>query len=161
MSAALVAELRAEVESLRELARGATATALAMTAERDALRGSFSTALASVRQLRADVELATRQRDEERCRADDAEAVVETMRTEHAMLREIIEGRATPPTRESFIALGATGGTVRYRRPDGGHGWFPASDPWWGAVVSLCREGARMWAHAADGRPCAWPTVTP
>jgi hypothetical protein len=92
---------------------------------------------------------------------DDALAEVETMRAEAALMRSIIEGRTTPPTRESFIALGATDGTVRYHRPDGGHGWFPASDPWWGAVVSLCREGARLWAHDADGRPCAWPTVTP
>jgi hypothetical protein len=92
---------------------------------------------------------------------DDARAEVETRNAEAALLREIIEGRTTPPTREAFIALGATDGTVRYHRPDGGHGWFPASDPWWGAVVSLCREGARLWAHDADGRPCAWPTVTP
>ena len=42
MSAALVEELRAEVESLRELARGATATALALTAERDALRAQLA-----------------------------------------------------------------------------------------------------------------------
>ncbi len=91
---------------------------------------------------------------------DDALAIIETLRAEAALLREIIEGRTTP-TRESFIALGATDGTVRYHRPDGGHGWFPAIDPWWGAVVSLCREGARLWAHDADGRPCAWPTVTP
>jgi hypothetical protein len=91
---------------------------------------------------------------------DDARAEVETLRAEAALLRSIIEGRAAP-TRESFIALGATDGTVRYHRPDGGHGWFPASDPWWGAVVSLCREGARLWAHDADGRPCAWPMVTP
>jgi hypothetical protein len=96
----------------------------------------------------------------ERERAD-ALAEVETLRAEAALMREIIEGRTTPPTRESFIALGATDGTVRYHRPDGGHGWFPASDPWWGAVVSLCREGARLWAHDANGRPCAWPTVTP
>lgn len=41
MSAALVEELRAEVESLRELARGATATALALTAERDVLRAQL------------------------------------------------------------------------------------------------------------------------
>jgi hypothetical protein len=92
---------------------------------------------------------------------DDARAEVETLRAEAALMREIIEGRTTPPTREAFIALGATDGTVRYHRPDGGHGWFPAIDPWWGAVVSLCREGARLWAHDADGRPCAWPTVTP
>ncbi len=92
---------------------------------------------------------------------DDARSEVETLRAEAALLREIIEGRTTPPTRESFIALGATDGTVRYHRPDGGHGWFPASDPWWDAVVEICREGARLWAHDADGRPCAWPTVTP
>ena len=42
MSAALVEELRAEVESLRELARGATATALALTAERDVLRAQLA-----------------------------------------------------------------------------------------------------------------------
>jgi len=42
VSAALVEELRAEVESLRELARGATATALALTAERDALRAQLA-----------------------------------------------------------------------------------------------------------------------
>jgi hypothetical protein len=41
VSAALVEELRAEVESLRELARGATATALALTAERDVLRAQL------------------------------------------------------------------------------------------------------------------------
>ena len=41
MNAALVEELRAEVESLRELARGATATALALTAERDVLRAQL------------------------------------------------------------------------------------------------------------------------
>jgi hypothetical protein len=42
VSAALVEELRAEVESLRELARGATATALALTAERDVLRAQLA-----------------------------------------------------------------------------------------------------------------------
>jgi hypothetical protein len=74
-------------------------------------------------------------------------------------LRAIIEGRTTPPTREAFVALGAAGGTVRYHRPDGGHGWFPAASPWFPTTASLCREGARLWAHDAAGRPCAWPVA--
>jgi hypothetical protein len=46
VSAALVEELRAEVESLRELARGATATALAQATELAVLRAQLAPLLA-------------------------------------------------------------------------------------------------------------------
>lgn len=77
---------RAELTADRALA---DRRALALDAVRDALGATehegavdaaervaaqLSTALASVRQLRADVELATTQRDEERTRADNAES---------------------------------------------------------------------------------------
>ncbi len=91
---------------------------------------------------------------------DDARAEVETLRAEAALLRSIIEGRTTP-TREAFDALAAQGGTVHYIVPGHERGWFPAASPWWPRVAELSREGARLWAHDADGRPCAWPTVTP
>jgi hypothetical protein len=91
---------------------------------------------------------------------DDARAEVETLRAEAALMRSIIEGRTTP-AREAFDALGAAGGTVHYIVPGHERGWFPAASPWWPRVAELSREGARLWAHDADGRPCAWPTVTP
>jgi len=64
---------------------------------------------------------------------DDARAEVETLRAEAAALREIAEGRTRPPGQAMLTAM-----------------------------LNAGLRLARRW-HAvdADGRPCAWPTVTP
>jgi hypothetical protein len=64
---------------------------------------------------------------------DDARAEVETLRAEAALLREIAEGRTRPPGQAMLTAM-----------------------------LNAGLRLARRW-HAvdADGRPCAWPTVTP
>ena len=90
---------------------------------RGELVAQLATATASVQQLRADVELATAQRDAEACRADDAEgerdalaATLETRTAEHALamarvreLEAIIAGRTTPPTDDELVAMETVG----------------------------------------------------
>lgn len=73
------------------------------------LAAQLATATASVRQLRADVELATAQRDAETCRADNAEcerddlaATLETRTAEHALAME----QLAAVTAERDVALG-------------------------------------------------------
>ena len=56
-------------------------------AEHASLRAQLATATASVQQLRADVELATAQRDAEACHRDDADAEAERVTRELAVLR--------------------------------------------------------------------------
>lgn len=56
-------------------------------AELASLRAQLATATASVQQLRADVELATAQRDAEACHRDDADAEAERVTRELAVLR--------------------------------------------------------------------------
>jgi hypothetical protein len=216
VSAALVEELRAEVESLRELARGATATALAQATELAVLRAQLPPLLAvhdalvaaaalpgagasgeamvaAVRaqasadaredlarigrlvgcdslvgvEIHAAVEHELLERDAARDAAeraererDDALAEVETMRAENDLLLSVIEGRTTPPTDAESAAHEATGGA-----------WLV----WWGRESYTVHHGpltprrppfrpwsaARTWLPLRDGRPCAWPTVTP
>lgn len=99
------------------------------------------------------------ERNAARAERDDARAIVETLRAEAALMREIIEGRAVPPTDAEIAA---------HWRAQGGR-WIvttensvdldtlsPDSRDWW------VRTGATRWLPvASDGRPCAWPTVTP
>ena len=90
---------------------------------------------------------------------DDARAEVETLRAEAALMREIIEGRTTPPTDAEIEAHAAAGcgwwlivteHSFDYDMPDA-----VARDEW-------VQAGAVRWCPCADdGRPCAWPTVTP
>ena len=56
-------------------------------AEHASLRAQLATATASVQQLRADVEIATAQRDAEACHRDDADAEAERVTRELAVLR--------------------------------------------------------------------------
>ena len=90
-------------------------------------------------------------------------------------LRAIIEGRTTPPTDAEIAAHDHAGGWwVRLPLRGGGttcscdacraHQQPPDELPN-ANVASLAagdREtpGARWWAHDAERRPCAWPTVT-
>ena len=57
---------------------------MATMRERDVLRAQLATATASVQQLRADVELATAQRDAEACRADSMEGEIDSLRAQLA-----------------------------------------------------------------------------
>jgi hypothetical protein len=87
---------------------------------------------------------------------DDARAEVETLRAEAAMLREIIEGRTTPPTDEEIEAHWRAGGVwvaegVVVLRSVAAAQAYRNQTSW--AAVS--------WLPLRDGRPCAWPTVTP
>ena len=69
-------------------------------------------------------------------------------------LRAIIEGRTTPPTDAEIAAHDAAGGVF---------GFFCREEGYYtGSTVEEIRQPlppGRWWAHAADGRPCAWPEV--
>ena len=125
---------------------------LSLRAEVDRLTRLRAHDVESVRQLRADCERLGAD-------CDDALAVIETLRAEAALLREIIEGRTTPPTDAEIEAHAAAGcgwwlivteHSFDYDMPDA-----VARDEW-------VQAGAVRWCPCADdGRPCAWPTVTP
>jgi hypothetical protein len=107
------------------------------------------------------------ERNAARAERDDARAEVETLRAEAALLRSIIEGRTTPPTDAEIAAHEARGGTWRvvalsaYGKPPLPSWDFVAG----GFVQEVMGEDSvgdyRCWPLDADGRPCAWPTVTP
>lgn len=88
----------------------------------------------------------------------------ETLRRERDEARAIIAGRDTPPTDEEIAVHQAQGGEWLGFRADG--------PPWRrGAVIAdftyseehvrAAHRCARWWALDAEGRPCAWPKVTP
>lgn len=213
MSAALVEELRAEVESLRELARGATATACRVVRELAVLRAQLAPLLAvhdalvaaaalpgagaspeamvaavmakasaDAREdlarigrlvgcdslvgveihaavehvVRHELEAARDAAERAEREHDDACAEVETLRAEAALMREIIEGRTTPPTDAEIEAHWRAGGVwvaegVVVLRSVAAAQAYRNQTSW--AAVS--------WLPLRDGRPCAWPTVTP
>lgn len=80
--------------------------------------------------------------------------------TERALLRAIIEGRTTPPTDAELIAhdeRGALWAVVR-----GSNVVETCVMVWASSRDFYVQRGAlRWWPLDADGRPCAWPTVTP
>ncbi|TAK27246.1 MAG: hypothetical protein EPO40_16615 [Myxococcaceae bacterium] len=105
--------------------------------------------------------------DEERARADAAEAEV-------ARQRSIVEGRDTAPTDAELDAHEAAGGSWLYRGPGGQLGGRrysrgPAGEPVGGGLPILVRSVrrsaelgeplGRWWALDANGNICAWPTV--
>ena len=98
---------------------------------------------------------------------DDARAEVETMRAEHALLRSIIEGRTTPPTDAEIAAHEARKGRWLLSHPSShvhDHRVCYVLDPGTSDIRSEAahpHDGSRFVALDADGRPCAWPTVTP
>ena len=82
----------------------------------------------------------------------DMELLARTVIALHA----IIEGRATPPTDAEIAAHETAGGVF---------GFFCREEGYYtGSTVEEIRQPlppGRWWAHAADGRPCAWPEVHP
>lgn len=87
--------------------------------ERDSLRAQLATATASVQQLRADVELATAQRDAEACHRDDADAEAERVTRELAVLRaqqaplvECVDALRAAATAAGWRDADATGETL-------------------------------------------------
>lgn len=104
---------------------------------------------------------------------DDLRAQLAAVTAERDALRVIVEGRLTPPTPEEIAAHAPFGGTwavtaawfaSRTPMPDG-----PLSTP--GRAESVANNLARgepaegypqRWVPIdREGRPCAWPTVTP
>ena len=84
-------------------------------------------------------------------------------------LRAIVEGRATPPTAAEIVALQRVGGscTVSVFYGDGSCRVLWSTRE---GVALMLREAeyvtSRGWSVAwrafdAEGRPCAWPKVTP
>lgn len=93
--------------------------------------------------------------EEYRTHAEDLDAAAMLARTVIA-LHAIIEGRATPPTDAEIAAHETAGGVF---------GFFCREEGYYtGSTVEEIRQPlppGRWWAHAADGRPCAWPEVHP
>jgi len=112
-----------------------------------------STAQAEARTARARVALIEAERDESRAKMHAAEAEVTRMRA-------LMAGRTTPPTREEFDALAEIGATLRVRWP-GGDDEIPTHGDYYWTAIATVPEGARWWAHGANGALIEWPKVTP
>mgnify|MGYP006935496767 FL=1 len=76
------------------------------------LAARLATATASVQQLRADVELATAQRDAEACRADDAEGERDVLRAQQAPLVACVDALRAAATSAGWRDADATGETL-------------------------------------------------
>ena len=81
-------------------------------AEVAALRAQLATATASVQQLRADVELATAQRDAETCRADNTETERDVLRAQQAPLVACVDALRAAATAAGWRDADATGETL-------------------------------------------------
>lgn len=166
--------------------------------QRTRLRALCSVDADPVRVHRADLADVLDALDAAERERDDARAEVETLRAEAALLREIIEGRTTPPTAAEVAAYDGAWLLCEARGIEGTDG--SAGDVAdWTHVKTLCiakendvtrccylgggpdvsvgdviiadrdgmgttywwADGTRWWPLDADGRPCAWPTVTP
>ena len=79
---------------------------------RGELAAQLATATASVQQLRADVELATAQRDAEACRADDAEGEQDVLRAQQAPLVACVDALRAAATAAGWRDADATGETL-------------------------------------------------
>ena len=89
---------------------------------------------------------------------DALRAQLAAAEAERDALRAIVEGRATPPTDAEVDALRADGGAFRYRTNVGAAGWVHTQHD---LHLPPFVRGDRQtwWAHDAERRPCAWPTV--
>ena len=81
-------------------------------AEVAALRAQLATATASVQQLRADVELATAQRDAETCRADNTETERDVLRAQQAPLVACVDALRAAATSAGWRDADASGETL-------------------------------------------------
>lgn len=79
---------------------------------RGELVAQLATATASVQQLRADVELATAQRDAEACRADDAEGERDVLRAQQAPLVACVDALRAAARDAGWRDADATGETL-------------------------------------------------
>lgn len=80
----------------------------------------------------------------------------EALLAENAMLRDIVEGRATAPTDDEIDAHSDAGGSWRIVSA---MGVFVGTQP---SAIVYARDnmtGARWWALNAANYPCAWPSV--
>lgn len=95
-----------------------------------------------------------------RASADGVE--LDSLRDEVAALREIIEGRTTPPTDEEIYAHEVAGGmwvATPARKTISGRSWSCAMSTAYEVRRFLVSPGDRWIPLGADGRPCAWPTA--
>ncbi len=76
------------------------------------LAARLATATASVQQLRADVELATAQRDAEACRADDTEGERDVLRAQQAPLVACVDALRAAATSAGWRDADASGETL-------------------------------------------------
>ncbi len=83
-------------------------------------------------------------------------------RAEAALMREAIEGRTTPPTDAEIAAHEAARGWWRTHNGAQPDLMTAAHARKFRAVLDAAGGyTTRWWPLDADGRPCAWPTVTP
>jgi len=150
-------ELATMVDVSRAEARAAHARVALLEAERDEARAKQRAAEAEVTRR---TRLADTEADATRAqwRADDE--TIYALRAEVTRLRALMAGRAMAPTREEFDALGALGATLRVRWP-GGDDEIPTHGDYYWTAIATVPEGARWWAHGANGALIEWPKVTP
>lgn len=87
-------------------------------------------------------------------------------RAEADALRATVEGRDTAPTPQEIDAHAAAdtsdrGGQWRVVDADAGWDWLDAGELRQHLARCTFRGVTRYWPLDRDGRPCAWPTVTP
>lgn len=114
-----------------------------------------------------DVRNALGRRAQKYARDADLGAMVRELVAEADAAREIIDGRATPPTDAQAMAHAAAGGwwLLRDERDHDNPRVLLALDAHRGAALAEARagerDGVRWWPLDASGRPCAWPEVQP
>jgi hypothetical protein len=94
---------------------------------------------------------------------NDWDSAIRRVVAELDAARAIIDGRTTPPTEEEQAAHAATDGDewlVRYRVAYEGEFIFQESFTDLSGFYDGGMIAERWWPLDADGRPCAWPTVT-
>lgn len=89
---------------------------------------------------------------------DDVAALARASGARFAALCAIVEGRAEPPTDAEIGAHSKAGGVFRYYDGES-HSWV--ANLYELRMTLRERNGApaTWWAHDAQRRPCAWPTV--
>ena len=143
-------------------ARTARARVALIEAERDEARAKMHAAEAEVTRLRAENDMPRASTD---AAVDGVRemlpAALKVAREEGAAeLRALMSGRTTRPTRAEFDALADIGATLRVRWP-GGDDESPTHGDYYRTAIATVPEGARWWAHGADGALIEWPKVTP
>lgn len=89
----------------------------------------------------------------------EARLGVPALEAEARRLREIIEGRTTPPTDEEIHAHRQVGAGWMVSTPRGRGPAGPQFVDHSEARDGGAPHGSLWWPLDADGRPCAWPTV--